>query len=48
MPYDVHRKGDKWVVTGRDGHVYGTHPTKKEAREQQKALYAAEGRKHGK
>jgi hypothetical protein len=48
MPYDVYRKGNKWVVVGRDGHIFGTFETKKEAREQQKALYWYEGKKHGK
>jgi len=48
VPYDVVQRKGKWVVLGRDGHVFGTHPSKKNARKQQAALYAAEGRKHGK
>jgi hypothetical protein len=39
MPYHVKSRGSKWVVIGDDGHVFGTHPTKVLAREQQKALY---------
>ena len=45
MPWDVIRRGDKWVVIDKSGHVYGTHPSKKDAREQQKALYWQEGKK---
>jgi hypothetical protein len=45
MPWDVIQRKGKWVVVDKSGHVYGTHPSKKKAREQQKALYASEGRK---
>jgi len=48
MPWDVIRRGDKWVCVDKHGKVYGTFASKKKAREQQMALYAAEGRKHGK
>ena len=48
MPYYTRYRNGKWVVIGEDGHVFGTHPTKKNAREQQKALYSAEGKKKGK
>jgi len=48
VPYDVVQRKGKWVVLGRDGHVFGTHPSKKNARKQQAALYAAEGRKGNK
>lgn len=39
-PYNVERRGDKWVVVNDLGEVKGTHDSKEEAREQQKALYA--------
>jgi hypothetical protein len=45
MPYDVVQRKGKWVVLGRDGHVFGTHDSKKKARAQQKALYWQEGKK---
>lgn len=48
MPWDVVRKGDEWLVVGRDGKVHGRFKSKKEAREQQKAIYANAGSKHGK
>ena len=48
LPYDVVQRKGKWVVLGRDGHTFGTHPSKKKARAQQAALYAAEGRKGNK
>ena len=48
MPWDVVRRGNKWVVVGRDGKVHGTFDSKKKAREQQKAIYANAGNKHGK
>jgi len=47
MPWDVIRRGTKWVVVDKNGRVYGHHPSKKKARAQQAALYASEGRKHG-
>ena len=45
MPYDVIQRKGSWVVVDKKGKAYGTHSTKREARQQQKALYAAEGRK---
>jgi hypothetical protein len=48
MPWDVVRRGTKWVVVDKSGKAYGSHPSKKKARQQQKALYASEGRKHEK
>ncbi len=45
MPYYIKYRNSKWVVVGTDGHVFGTHPSKKDARVQQKALYHAEGEK---
>jgi len=45
MPWDAIRRGDKWVVLSKSGRVLGTHPTKKAARQQQKALYYSEGKK---
>lgn len=44
MPYSIRRKGTQFeVVGGASGkRVFGTHDTKAEARDQQKALYAAE------
>jgi hypothetical protein len=44
MPWDVVRRGNKWVVLSKSGRVLGTHSSKKAAREQQKALYASESR----
>jgi hypothetical protein len=46
MPWDVVQRKGKFVVVDKHGKVYGTHPSKKAAREQQKALYAAYDRKH--
>ena len=41
MPYKVEKRGEKWVVFNPDtGKVYGTHDSKKEAEDQQAALYA--------
>lgn len=43
MPYEI-RKNDqgKWEVVSEDsGRVLGTHDTRKEAREQQQAIYAS-------
>ena len=44
MPWDVIRKGNRWLVIDKSGKVVGTHDSKKKARAQQKALYAAKGR----
>ena len=41
MPYEVKKVGSSWVVKKKDGKkIYGHHPTKAAAREQQKAIYA--------
>lgn len=47
MPYSIRTKGSQFqVVGGSTGNkVFGTHKTKEQAREQQKALYAAESSK---
>ena len=47
MPYSIKKKGSQFqVIGGASGHkVFGTHETKNEARDQQKALYAAEDKK---
>lgn len=43
MPYVVSKRGEKWVVKKKGGSkVFGTHDSKEAAREQQRALYAAE------
>lgn len=41
MPYFVQHRNGKWVVLDTKGHVFGTHPSKADARKQQKALYWA-------
>lgn len=48
MPWDVVQRSGKWTVVDKRGKVVGTHSSKHSARQQQKALYAAEGRKTGK
>jgi len=40
MPYKIRKVGKKWKVISEKGKVKGTHPTKKAATEQLKALYA--------
>ena len=41
MPYSVKKKGDEFaVVNDETGKVYGTHPTRRKAIQQMKALYA--------
>jgi hypothetical protein len=42
MPYEVEKRGNKYVVTSPNG-VKGTHSTKAEAQAQQRALYANTG-----
>jgi len=45
MPYDIrqnYRGKSGYSVVGPDGTIRGTHKTKREAIEQQRALYAAE------
>lgn len=47
MPYDIrqnYRGKSGYSVIGPDGKVHGTHPTRRAAIEQQRALYAAESR----
>ena len=46
MPWDVIQRNGKWVVVDKHGKVVGTHPSKKKARAQQKALYASYDREH--
>jgi hypothetical protein len=38
-PYDIEKDGDEWKVVNALGETKGTHGSKAEAREQQKALY---------
>lgn len=45
--WTIQKKDDKWVVVNQAGRVFGTHETKNDAREQQKALYYHQGRKSG-
>jgi hypothetical protein len=40
MPYNIKKTGSQYQVVGPTGKVHGTHPSKADAREQQKALYA--------
>jgi hypothetical protein len=42
MPYDIRRSGSQYQVVGPEGRVMGTHPTKEQAINQQRALYANE------
>ena len=42
MPYDIKRSGSQYQVVGPSGQVMGTHSTKQEAVDQQRALYANE------
>lgn len=42
MPYDVVRSGSSYSVIGPNGRVMGTHPTKEQAQQQQRALYSSE------
>lgn len=47
MPYDIrqnYRGKSGYSVVGPDGTIRGTHPSRREAIEQQRALYAAESR----
>lgn len=46
MPYDIKRNQpgcSGYAVVGPDGDVKGCHPSRKEAVDQQRAIYAAEG-----
>jgi hypothetical protein len=40
MPYDVAKRGKKWIVHGPNGHVFGEHDSEAGARRQQAAIYA--------
>jgi hypothetical protein len=40
MPYDVKRRGSNYVVVDDGGSVVGTHESKQEAINHQRALYA--------
>lgn len=40
MPYKIKRQGTSFQVVSPDGKVVGSHPTRKKARQHQKALYA--------
>lgn len=40
MPYDVRRSGSQYQVVDDKGHVVGTHATRAEAVNHQRALYA--------
>jgi hypothetical protein len=44
MPYRIVKSGNKFKVMkkGGDGHVFGTHPSKKAAQKQISAIYANE------
>lgn len=43
MPYHIEHAGDKWLVKkDSDGHVMGTHKTKKEAQAQIFAITQSE------
>ena len=44
MPYEVIKRGDKWLVQKPDGKSFGEHDTKAEADAQLAALYANEQR----
>jgi hypothetical protein len=40
MPYDIKKTGDKFCVVSRDtGKVHGCHSTRKDAIQQQRAIY---------
>jgi len=44
MPYDVEKRGNKWVTLNTDtGDVKGTHDTKEEALRQMRLLYHVKG-----
>lgn len=46
MPYDIVKRDGKFcVVKADDGRNMGCHETRKDAREQQQALYASERKK---
>lgn len=43
MPWDIRQRGSQYEVVQRDnGHIAGTHPTRRQAEAQQAALYATE------
>ena len=43
MPFRIKKVGDQFKVNGgaSGSHIFGTHETKQDARDQQSALYAA-------
>lgn len=43
MPWDVKKRGKKWVVVKKDGKVVGTHDSEESAKRQQRLLYSIEG-----
>lgn len=43
MPYEIEKRGDKWVVINADtGKVKGTHDSKVKAQRQMRLLYGIE------
>ena len=40
MPWHVEKRGARWAVVKEGGEVVATHPSKKRAQQQVKALYA--------
>lgn len=38
--FTIRKQGSKWQVVGHDGHVFGTHDTEEEAKNQLSAIYA--------
>lgn len=46
MPYDVRKRGNKYVVVKKGGgRVLGTHPSRAAALKQAAAIYASENRR---
>ena len=46
MPYIIAKQGDKWVVKNKEtGRVLGTHPSRKAAIQQLRAVYVHTGGK---
>ena len=44
MPYDIRKKGDKWVTYNKDtGDVKGTHDSREGALKQMRLLYHVKG-----
>ena len=42
MPWNVRKKGSKFVVVKKNGKVVGTHDSREQALKQQAALYSSE------